>query len=499
MKKLTAFKKLIFFFIIISSAFVACRKTLSVHQEMTEKVAAENFYRNSEKLNPTLQNLVNSFKKQSLFNSELSSFIEKNGVPVWDKTIYQLGSSQSIESSLKVKVNGANSNENNTSSQFDTSKGIFLIPLKSPSTGNIQSYITAYKHDDSTYSYRLYNRDSVNRVHPKDDSAKINLRNTNAVFGVFEKKVNNVDSIKVSDGIIRSANISFSSKIEQTNTTPSGIRVNDNICLIQVTMTLYYEWQDFSYPYGNQYQLIGISLEIDILCWADGNGGGGGQSLQDPGTNYWWQYGTGWPWNVPSLYGNYDPWNTWWNSYNFIPANYIGNGGNFGISYDLTADEEPTDSDLDNLNGTGPTDYFPNSFTCSNGDVINIYFGTSQSDNKNAYQLVSTRLIKAVLDALELLNQSYRITSINISCTTNGDHDSSSNHYKGLAVDISRINGIPVVSMGNSSLISTFQSIYENIPYRRENFGPSMLHKLGVVKSNVAAHDDHIHFSVNGQ
>ncbi len=159
--------------------------------------------------------------------------------------------------------------------------------------------------------------------------------------------------------------------------------------------------------------------------------------------------------------------------------------------------EDGDGEDVANSTDTGPLGYFPSYFSFSGGRVINITFGTT-SDAVSANQEVSQKLIDAVKDALDVASQSVNITSIHIKATTNGSHATSSNHYKKLAVDISRINGIPLITMGANSIVTTFQNALDQVTGRRENFGPAFKHKLGSVVTNISGHADHIHFSVNG-
>ena len=47
-------------------------------------------------------------------------------------------------------------------------------------------------------------------------------------------------------------------------------------------------------------------------------------------------------------------------------------------------------------------------------------------------------------------------------------------------------------------LIISMQNAFENIPGRRENYGPVFTKKLGIAHDPGISHDDHLHFSVNG-
>jgi hypothetical protein len=94
------------------------------------------------------------------------------------------------------------------------------------------------------------------------------------------------------------------------------------------------------------------------------------------------------------------------------------------------------------------------------------------------------------------------VDSVNINSTTGGAHAKDSNHPKGKAVDINKVNGTSVKSQGASTAVSALQQAFGAEPNSRENFGPaSQTKKLSsqapaVAKPSVAAqHQDHIHES----
>ncbi|MCA6439135.1 MAG: hypothetical protein IM581_04355 [Chitinophagaceae bacterium] len=318
---------------------------------MSDAQASQRFYASDKPLNSILINLQNSFKKQSGLNKDLSAFIKKNGVPVWDKTIYSLGSNIATGTST-VKTNSTSSQQLNTNS-VGTSKGLFLIPLQSNDDGSIQSYITAYKHNDTSYTYRLYNKDSLDKIRPVDDSARAALRSTEAVFGVFEKSINNKDTINISGVQIRNARIVAGPPQGGTTATAksNGIKLNQDYCLMTVTMTLYFEWHYYSYSYGEHWDLVGISIDIDVSCWSDGTGGSGNQGFEDPNNSNWWDFGTGWPWNNPSLYSQSDPWQFWWSGAQSIPNFYASR------TYLDTDDGDENNNDVGNEDNSTYIDY----------------------------------------------------------------------------------------------------------------------------------------------
>jgi hypothetical protein len=143
-----------------------------------------------------------------------------------------------------------------------------------------------------------------------------------------------------------------------------------------------------------------------------------------------------------------------------------------------------------------------------NGNVVNVYFANTK-DGVNSNLPVSPSLVNAFNGAVVAASQSYNITSITISATTNGVHGPNSRHYAGNALDISMVNGIAVGP--NQPVIGALQNAFELQSGRRENFGPALMMKLGqpyihdglspsLYQQRVRirnAHFNHIHWSVN--
>jgi len=80
-------------------------------------------------------------------------------------------------------------------------------------------------------------------------------------------------------------------------------------------------------------------------------------------------------------------------------------------------------------------------------------------------------------------------------------HDMPSRHAQQKAVDISRLNGVHVVTgYGTDPSVRAFvdgiQENFEAFPTRRENFGPLFIRRHGQTWS-AGAHNDHIHISVD--
>jgi hypothetical protein len=77
-----------------------------------------------------------------------------------------------------------------------------------------------------------------------------------------------------------------------------------------------------------------------------------------------------------------------------------------------------------------------------------------------------------------------------------------SRHNQKKAVDISRINGVRMITgygadASIKAIVDAMQDTFETFPGRRENFGPKFIWKLGAPHKDVSSHNDHVHFSVN--
>jgi hypothetical protein len=99
----------------------------------------------------------------------------------------------------------------------------------------------------------------------------------------------------------------------------------------------------------------------------------------------------------------------------------------------------------------------------------------------------------------------FTMTSLTVSSARDAAHSPTSRHYFGLAVDISRMNGLFFADQypknaGLRAIVRRMQRRFEAYtPTRRENFGPYQCLKMGVARPDQAeAHKNHIHFSVNG-
>jgi hypothetical protein len=170
-------------------------------------------------------------------------------------------------------------------------------------------------------------------------------------------------------------------------------------------------------------------------------------------------------------------------------------------TYDTYTGDETDEPDDGNNSYAGPTEHIPSQIRLDNGQVVSVEFGTTASDNKYADNPVSVKLVNLLIAALNTASKHVIISKIYIAATTNGKHANNpplhvSNHYGGLAIDLSRINGIPLAVQGASDVVQQMQLALDQSPDIRENFGPYFKHKFGQ-PYNTTDGSDHIHFSTN--
>ena len=115
---------------------------------------------------------------------------------------------------------------------------------------------------------------------------------------------------------------------------------------------------------------------------------------------------------------------------------------------------------------------------------------------------ISNELLTALKATIKHdVSNSYVLEKVWIS-SARDSHICPSRHVTGNAVDLSRVNGKHLINhFGTSSdvtdIVKNLQKQFEAAPYRRENYGPHIQYKNGLPHP-ISDHDDHIHFSVNG-
>ncbi|TYA52258.1 hypothetical protein [Formosa maritima] len=165
-----------------------------------------------------------------------------------------------------------------------------------------------------------------------------------------------------------------------------------------------------------------------------------------------------------------------------------------------------TDTPDDNYVYLGQKVNIPNQIILNDNSIVNVTFNSNTSDGVSSNQEVSIYLLESIEFALNEANNnldsSDKINEVNIYCTTNGNHSTTSNHYNGTAVDINSINRQRMALTGVTNQIIQLQEGFDNYQYIRENFGPHFKHKYDIYSNTwnhnypVGGHGDHIHISV---
>lgn len=366
-------------FFTLLALFISCRKneTIGPDNELSKEELQKTFFNTATTNDTEIKKLAENIQKQKSLLKSLPEFARKNGIPKWDKVLYKTkqagGGQQTVKSS-------SSSVKTNTVSGNGASQGVFFIPLQDENSKQVKSYITAYKHNDSLYTYRLYNKDSLNAIRPGSNTTKSNLLNTQAVFGYFEKTINNTDSVNVSSptkATIKNVKINFDNPTNTNSVNGTGIKpMSGDGCLVAMSVSIEYTitiWSDGSYS-----EFVSVSMSIAFDCSGGGGGGSGdfgdgSTTYQTPnGGNYWWSYGTGWPYNTNGGgYNNNDPnynyaggpsgyfdpnWYWWWTNVNSSSNTNLFDGRT-SYDYDTGDDDNNTVGGYDN---TSYSDYDAN-------------------------------------------------------------------------------------------------------------------------------------------
>ncbi len=129
-----------------------CSKKDYAPQTDYNNAAVKQFLTVPNNAAPALKNLIGDLNKGEDQLHFLSSFIKKNGMPVWDKTL----------SNLDITTNSGISNQITTfSTEATISNGFFFIPLIDTVTKELIAYITCNKTESNSYSYQVFNKKDI--------------------------------------------------------------------------------------------------------------------------------------------------------------------------------------------------------------------------------------------------------------------------------------------------------------------------------------------------
>jgi hypothetical protein len=316
--------------LVVLNSTISCKKIdLNASEAIENNSELKSRFFNTSSINDVeIKKLVNDIRKKDSIFKFLPDFVSKNGMPQWDKVLYKVNKKSKTANSFQ-----------NSSNNLDSSgtQGLFIIPFQSQNSPRIQSYITAYKHNDSLYTYRLYNKDTLNSLHPTTNSAKKDLMNSQAILGHFEKTVNNIDSIIIprtsnSNFVLKNVNLGFTetNNASFTNNNPQSAWV----CIYTTTIYLSYEVIVYIGPSVATIYYSGmIYMTTEVDCYDDGQPDPGSGSGWNPGNpnNGTGGNGNGSSWPSGGYQGGGGgPFYPWWGN------TYDPNGGSGGFSPTVT-------------------------------------------------------------------------------------------------------------------------------------------------------------------
>jgi len=136
--------------------------------------------------------------------------------------------------------------------------------------------------------------------------------------------------------------------------------------------------------------------------------------------------------------------------------------------------------------------------TDGSGSYVNVYFAGTTSDGKNGDQVVTSNLNNTTHN---ILAATPGLGFVNVSATTNGVHDTHSDHYSGNAVDINQVNGMRVDAAGANQLALQLEAQALADPNTRYVEGPggnwarSTPGGQWVRSADLPTMNNHIHWS----
>jgi hypothetical protein len=223
MKRRNTFQTSTLVFVIFSLALTtlfSCKKIKDVEVAPPQNDLVEKFFKIPEDASDELKKLITTIKKQDDKHHFVNQLAGKYGFPRWDKSIANVPI-RNIPNSLNTR------NTNNDSLQ------VFLIPFRAADS-SVSSYLACARNGDE-FTYRYYKKDRLSTLYSYNDTINSLREGLLSVFGYFEKRINNKDSVYFGGTNwkkIRDVTISF-------NGIPATGRslVNDPITLLTVCYT----------------------------------------------------------------------------------------------------------------------------------------------------------------------------------------------------------------------------------------------------------------------
>lgn len=137
--------------------FFGCKKSINYSNSdqiaSFDNFAVTKFLSVPENLSPDIKEIVRDISKQQIKEPFLVDFINKYGIPKWDKTITSHPALSTIDNSQ--------TKSNTVDNQADFVSPIYLIPLVDTLSSEVKSYILCTKVKDSIFRYNVFNKQSI--------------------------------------------------------------------------------------------------------------------------------------------------------------------------------------------------------------------------------------------------------------------------------------------------------------------------------------------------
>lgn len=221
----------------LSFMFSSCRKIKDAEINF-DNYWEQKFFQVPENASEALKAVISDIKNQNDKFHFASRLAQKYGLPSWSKSV---SNAKTTDGQNNPNARGATTG----------SPELFLIPFRGADS-SVTSYLACARNDNE-FTYRFYKKNYLSRLYAANDTIRFVREGVMSIFGFFEKRINNRDSITI-PGIY---NKTFKDVV---------IKIND----VQVNTT------------GRS---LDVGLSILEVCYSvsGGDGGGGGQGGGDGG------------------------------------------------------------------------------------------------------------------------------------------------------------------------------------------------------------------------
>lgn len=154
---------------------------------VSNSIIKSKFFSITDSISPGLSSVMQKIKDQDDQSHFIENIVDRYGFPIWSQTI-------SNEITIADKTNRDLTSASIASPDGDTI--LYFIPFKKDSIKNINAFLACIKVDDN-YIFKIHKRYQYEYGSPKKIEKKQFGRAIMAIFGIFEKRINFVDSISI--------------------------------------------------------------------------------------------------------------------------------------------------------------------------------------------------------------------------------------------------------------------------------------------------------------